>query len=82
MLLGRCESGLFVDGGDDREEGGDVAHADCLEGDADAEGAFPADDVDEEEAARGGGDELDDAKDGGGEEFLFCPFVFNSENVS
>ena len=60
----------FAESGDGGQESGDVGHGEELEPDADAEGPFAADDVDEEEGADEGGDEFDDAKDRGREELF------------
>jgi hypothetical protein len=49
---------------------GDVEHGDELNDDAKREGAFSANEVDEEEGTDNCRDELDDAKNGGCEELL------------
>lgn len=71
LLAAGEDAGLaFAQGRDGGQVGSDEAHGDGLKGDADAERAFATDDVDQEERADDGRDELDDSEDGGCEEFL------------
>lgn len=56
------------------EEAGDVDHGQGLEGDTGKQGTLAANDVDQEERASNGANELDDTEDGGNEETLRATF--------
>ena len=74
LFLGLGEDFSLLEFGDGGEVCGDEAHGYGLESDADAEGAFATNDVDEEQGTDDGGDELNDTEDGGCEELLVLAF--------
>ena len=71
MLLacGELEALLFKTR-DSGKEGGDVGHGECLETDTDAQTSLTANNINQEEGAHDGSNELDNTEDGRGKELL------------
>lgn len=70
LLLARGELFTLLELGNGGKESGDVSHGDGLKTNSDTEGALATNDIDQEESADNGGNELDDTKDGSCKQLL------------